>query len=248
MDKDSLKKILIQVQKNKIKVDEAIELFKHLPYDNIDFAKIDTHREIRQNFPEAIFCAGKTNEQIIAIMEKMLKHNINVLATRAEKEVYEFISNRFPEARYNVLAKVISIIKNKTKPKKGIIAIVTAGTSDIKVAEEAKETLNFIGYKTECLYDVGVAGIHRLFDNQEVLYRAGVIITIAGMDGALPGVIAGLVNKPIIAVPTSTGYGASFGGIAALLTMLNSCAPGLAVVNIDNGFGAARLASIIIES
>ncbi|MBI5208247.1 MAG: nickel pincer cofactor biosynthesis protein LarB [Candidatus Firestonebacteria bacterium] len=247
MNKDALKKILTQVYENKIKVDNAIEKLKHLPYENLEFARIDTHREIRQSFPEAIFCAGKTTDQILAIIEKMLYHKINVLATRAKEEVFEHVLKCFPDAKYNKHGQIITIIRNKPKTKIGIIAVVTAGTSDIPVAEEARETLNFVGFKTVSLYDVGVAGIHRLFDNRDVLFNAKVIITVAGMDGALPSVIAGLVNKPIIAVPSSIGYGANFGGVSALLSMLNSCAPGLAVVNIDNGFGAARLACMIMQ-
>ncbi len=246
MNKDNLKEILIQIQQNKIGIDKAMEMLKHFPYENLDFARIDTHREIRQNFPEAIFCTGKTPEQIIRIIDRMMFHKTNVLATRASNEIYKLVNDKFPESKYNSLGRTITIINNKPKTKKGYIAIITAGTSDIPVAEEAKETLNFVGYKTKTLYDAGVAGIHRLFDNKEVLMKAKVIITAAGMDGALPSVIAGLVSKPIIAVPTSIGYGANFNGIAPLLSMLNSCAPGLAVVNIDNGFGAARLASLIM--
>ncbi|MBI5417855.1 nickel pincer cofactor biosynthesis protein LarB [Candidatus Poribacteria bacterium] len=247
MNKDKIKEILINVQKNKIKIDEAMDYLRHLPYDNLEFARIDTHREIRQGFPEAIFCAGKTNEQIAAIIEKMLQHKINILATRANEDVFKCVLDKFSDTEYNKLGRIIKIIRNKPKSRPGVIAVVTAGTSDIPVAEEAYETLCFVGHKVEKLYDVGVAGIHRLFDNKEILHKAKVVITVAGMDGALPSVIAGLLNKPIIAVPTSAGYGANFGGVSALLSMLNSCSPGLAVVNIDNGFGAARLASLILQ-
>lgn len=248
MNKKKLTEILNQVKQNKLSVEVALDKLTHLPYDNMEFAKIDTHREIRQNFPEAIFCAGKTKDQIISIIRKMLEHKMNILATRADKDVFDVVQSQFNDAKYNQLGKIITIMRSKPKLKKGKIALVTAGTSDIPIAEEAYETLKFVGYDPSKLYDVGVAGIHRLFDNKEVLFKANVIITIAGMDGALPSVVAGLVNKPTIAVPTSVGYGANFHGIAPLLSMLNSCAPGLAVVNIDNGFGAARLANLILEA
>lgn len=221
---------------------------KELSFEDLGFAKIDHHRKTRKGFPEVIFCQGKTKEQIAKIAEAISKKGDDVLATRATKEDFLELKKFLPGAKYDEVAKIITCKKrpNRVKSKKKIL-IVTAGTSDIPVAREAEATLAFLGNNVEFLYDVGVAGIHRIIKNIKKLQKASVIIAIAGMEGALPSVIGGLVSTPIIAVPTSVGYGANFKGLSALLTMLNSCASGIAVVNIDNGFGAAVFADSIIN-
>jgi hypothetical protein len=215
-----------------------------LPYEDLEFAKIDTHREIRKGFPETIFCQGKTISQISQIIKKLPKDQ-NILLTKANKNVYASVNTLYPAAQYNESAKTIVIQRYQPKQKKGTILILTAGTSDIPVAEEAVVTAELMGNKVETVYDVGVAGVHRLFDIKEKIFHANVIIVIAGMEGALASIVGGLASKPVIAVPTSVGYGASFKGIAPLLTMLNCCAEGVVVVNIDNGFGAGYFASLI---
>ncbi|MBI3353817.1 MAG: nickel pincer cofactor biosynthesis protein LarB [Nitrospirae bacterium] len=242
MDARNIKKILDAVKYGRMKVEEAIEKLRHLPYEDIGFAQIDHHRQLRQGFPEVIFCKGKSIEQVVEIVERMLEKKSDILATRADLNIYKAVKAIDPRARYNDLGMTIVIENKKKELTKGKILIVTAGTSDIPVAEEAKVTAEVLGSSTESLYDVGVAGIHRLLDKKEMLHNARVIIVIAGMDGALASVVGGLTDKPIIAVPTSSGYGTSFSGISALLAMLNSCAPGLSTVNIDNGFGAACIA------
>ncbi len=246
MDNDTLKELLNSVKNGDMAVDKAIGLFKGMPYNDLGFAKIDNHRHVRCGFPEAIFCQGKTVEQIVEIIDKTIKDSDSVLATRASEEVFKAVEKKFPQARFNKLGRTITIrSEKKGREGKGLISIVTAGTSDIPVAEEARETAEIVGNKVNTIYDVGVAGIHRLFDNMDDLADSNVVIVVAGMEGALASVIGGLVNCPVIGVPTSVGYGASFGGIAPLLSMLNSCAPGVSVVNIDNGFGAACVASLI---
>ena len=229
----------------KLKIEEALEKLKVLPYEDLGFAKIDTHRELRRDYPEVIFCPGKTTPQIVHIVKKMREAKSKVMAVRAERETYQAIKKVLPEASYFEKAKIVAAGKKEKKKSPHIILVVTAGTADIPVAEEAAVTAKILGNRMDRLYDVGVAGIHRLLDNKEKLFRANVLIVVAGMEGALPSIVGGLVSRPVIAVPTSVGYGASFGGISALLTMLNSCSPGVAVVNIDNGFGAGYMASLI---
>ena len=224
---------------------EAMAQLKELPYQDIGFANIDQHRNIRTGYPETIFCEGKTPEQVAAIIDKMKEKNSNIMGTRASAEVFEKVKEIVPEAVYHPLARIIVVKKKEDIHSEKIIAVITAGTSDIPVAEEAAITAETMGNQVDRIYDVGVAGIHRLFGKLDRIRAANVIIVIAGMEGALASVVGGLVDKPVIAVPTSIGYGASFGGISALLTMLNSCATGVAVVNIDNGFGAGYLASSI---
>ena len=240
-----MKKVLQDYKNGKISLSEVLEKIKTLPYDNLGFAKVDSHRIVRKGYPETVFCPGKTLNQIKKIVETMAKRNHNILLTKAEKNVYNFLKKAFPDAEYNEVAKTIVIRKDNLKKGKGKILIVTAGTSDIPIAEEAFVTAEIMGNKVDKEYDVGVAGIHRLFDIKDKIFNANVIIVVAGMEGALASIIGGLTSKPVIAVPTSVGYGASFKGIAPLLTMMNSCSEGVVVVNIDNGFGAAYFASLI---
>jgi len=247
LNKDELKYFLEQVKNEEISVDSAVEKLKELPFTEIgNYAKIDNHRALRNGYPEVIFCQGKSLEHINGIISKMLElGENNILATRASKEVYESVCKITDEAIYYKLARII-VIKRKeiTKTKKNIL-VMTGGTADIPVAEEAAVTAEVLGNSVERLYDVGVAGIHRLLAKLDVICSANVIICVAGMEGALASVVGGLVDVPVIAVPTSVGYGASFNGVAALLSMLNSCASGTSVVNIDNGFGAGYTASMI---
>lgn len=245
MNSDHLRQLLEKVKEGKIDINEALNQLKLLPYEERGFAKIDHHRSLRKGFPEVVFCQGKTVEQIVEIIERLSLSTSTILATKASPEVYTAIKKVTPKARYHPSAKLIVMGNKGTKTGAGTILVVTAGTADIPVAEEAAVTSEAMGNKVERLYDVGVAGLHRLLDNERKLFKANVIIAIAGMEGALASIIAGLVDKPIIAVPTSVGYGASFQGLAALLGMLNTCAPGIAVVNIDNGFGAGYVASFI---
>ena len=245
MNSDYIKKILEDVSSGKRKVEDGMEALKNLPYSDLGYANVDHHRHLRRGYPEIIFCAGKTPAQVRGIVENMLPHNNNILGTRASKEVYEAVREVCKEVVYNEAGRTISINLKKEKVTETYIAIITAGTSDIPVAEEAAVTAELFGNKTERLYDVGIAGIHRLYDRIDLIKNAKVIIVIAGMEGALPSVVGGLVDKPVIAVPTSVGYGAAFNGVAALLGMLTSCTSGITVVNIDNGFGAAYVASMI---
>ena len=228
----------------KISVSSAFNTLKNLPYENIEFARLDHHRAVRKGFGEVVYCENKTPEQIKKITEVLLKHNNPLLLTRASKSLYDFLRKNFPVLKYNEAARVIYLKRGGVKNKKTVL-ILTAGTSDIPVAEEARTTLEVMGNRVNTIYDVGVAGIHRLLDKLTEISKANVIIVVAGMEGALGSVIGGLTDKPVIAVPTSVGYGSSFKGIAPLLTMMNSCAPGVAVVNIDNGFGAGYFASLI---
>ena len=216
-----------------------------LLYDDIGFAKVDCHRVKRRGFPEVIFGKGKTPGQIIEIAKKIISHHGILLVTRTEKEVYLKLKKLYPKIKYSESGRIIHYREVKAPAKKGTVVVVTAGTADLPVAEEARITLELMGNPVEMLCDVGVAGIHRLLDKKRVLESANVLIVIAGMEGALASVVSGLVSRPVIAVPTSVGYGASFEGIAPLLTMMNSCSPGVAVMNIDNGFGAAYFASMI---
>jgi len=240
-----IRELLEDLKSGKIGTDEALRLLRTLPYEDLGFAKIDTHRELRKGFPEVIFCQGKTGEQITTIIEHLSSGNSTVMATRADRGVYEAIRTVREDAIYYETARIV-VVGQERKPRTGApILVVSAGTSDLPVAEEAAVTAKIMGNNVERLYDSGVAGVHRLFSHTDQLFNAGVIIVVAGMDGVLPSIVGGLVDRPIIAVPTSVGYGASFDGLAALLTMLNSCAPGVVVVNIDNGFGAGYFASII---
>jgi NCAIR mutase (PurE)-related protein len=241
MDQKRLKKLLVDLQSGKITIDTTLARLRTLPYEDLGFAAVDHHRSIRQGFPEVIFCEGKTRAQVIGIARGLLKKGGPFLATRADPAIGRALRRLNPRAVYHELARVV-VLQPRKPVLEGDILIVTAGTSDIPVAEEARLTAEIMGSRTEVLYDVGVAGIHRLFSRHERLLKARALVVVAGMDGALPSVIGGLVDRPVIAVPTSRGYGASFGGLAALLTMLNSCAAGVGVMNIDNGFGAGCLA------
>ena len=239
--------MLEQVKNGEISIDEAVEKLRHLPFEDLGFACIDHHRQIRRGFPEVIYCPGKTADQIVKIFSSLAEKGNNVLATRAEPDVFDTLAktNKFPDARYEKLAKAIVLEQKKLELSKTVIPIVTAGTADIPVAAEAKVTAEIMGQRTELICDVGVAGLHRLLSHLPKLQNANVIIVVAGMEGALASVVGGLVSCPVIAVPTSVGYGASFEGLSALLTMLNSCAAGVTVVNIDNGFSAAVTATLI---
>jgi pyridinium-3,5-biscarboxylic acid mononucleotide synthase len=245
MNPDYIKKLLLAVKDGKKDVDTAMHELKDLPYADLGYAKVDHHRELRRGYPEVIFCAGKTPNQVKGIVANMLPNGNNILGTRADKETFDAVKEICKLAIYNEAGKTITITQTEQVLTKTYIAIITAGTSDIPVAEEAAVTTEFFGNKTERLFDVGIAGIHRLYDKIDLIRSAKVLIVIAGMEGALPSVVGGLVDKPVIAVPTSVGYGAAFNGIAALLGMLTSCTSGIGVVNIDNGFGAAYLASMI---
>ncbi len=245
MNKKEIKVLLEGVKDNKINVEEALEKLEYLPFKDLGFAKIDNHREIRVGYPEVIYCEGKSVDQVRDIVKYMITKNNNILGTRANEEMYNAVKEICEDAEYNKLGRTITIKKKEQLLTESYIAIVAAGTSDLPVVEEAFETARILGNKTIKIIDVGVAGIHRLFSKLDVIRSAKVVIVIAGMEGALASVVGGLVDKPVIAVPTSVGYGASFGGISALLSMLNSCASGVSVVNIDNGFGAAYNASII---
>lgn len=245
MDKNDIRKLLESVKTNEIEIEEAVKKFEDLPFKDLDFAKIDNHREIRMGYPEVIYCAGKTVEQVKNIIQFMITKDNNILATRASEEIYNSVKEICPDAKYNRLGRTITIRKKEESLTNSYIAIVSAGTSDLPVVEEAAETAMIFGNRIKKITDVGVAGIHRVFARLDIIRGAKVIIVIAGMEGALASVVGGLVDKPIIAVPTSVGYGANFGGLSALLSMLNSCASGVSVVNIDNGFGAAYNASII---
>lgn len=241
-----LKKILEDVKNNELDIDSALEILKDLPYEDLGYAHIDHHRSIRNGYPEVIYCKGKSDEHILGIIDKMNRKNTNILGTRCRKETFEKIINIYPNAEYEEDSQILKIKNEKIKLQgKGKILIITGGTSDIPVADEAYYTAEFFGNEVERLYDVGVAGIHRLLSYRDIIDESRVIVVVAGMEGALPSVVGGLVDAPVIAVPTSVGYGANFDGLAPLLAMLNSCASGISVVNIDNGFGAGYLASMI---
>lgn len=241
MNPQQLRNILQALQAGRTDVDEVMERLRTLPFENLGFAAVDHHRALRQGFPEVIFGEGKTKQQIVAIAKELLKKNGPLLATRIAPTIARSLMKLDTRAVYHEQARTV-VIQPKKRSRSGNILIVTAGTADIPVAEEARVTAEVMGSKVQVLYDVGVAGLHRILGNQEQLRKARVLIVVAGMDGVLPSVVGGLVAGPVIAVPTSQGYGASFGGLAALLTMLNSCASGVGVVNIDNGFGAGCLA------
>jgi NCAIR mutase (PurE)-related protein len=242
---DRVRSILKGVRCGRISVRKAAASFKDLPYTDLGFAKVDHHRTLRRGFPEVIFGEGKTDEEILRIAGKIISHDGILLITRANERVFAEIKRICPKAKYDRRARAIYFRSSRPVPLKRKVLIITAGTADAPAAEEARVTLELMGCRVETIYDVGVAGIHRLLDKRPVLEKAAIIIVVAGMEGALASVVSGLVSKPVIAVPTSVGYGASFKGIAPLLTMMNSCSPGIAVVNIDNGFGAGYFAGLM---
>ncbi len=245
MDPSKLKAILETVASGAVSPDDALARLRGLPFEDLGFAKIDHHRTLRTGFPEVIFCAGKTPEQVVGIVGRMCAHGSNVLATRCDEAVVAAVLAAHRDAVYHEAARALTLTLSPPNPLPGYVAVVCAGTSDIPVAEEAAVTCGAMGATVERVYDVGVAGIHRLLDRREVLEGAYAVVVCAGMEGALASVVGGLVDKPVIGVPTSIGYGASFGGIAALLGMLNACSTGVAVMNIDNGFGAGAFAALI---
>jgi NCAIR mutase (PurE)-related protein len=246
MDQKRLEKLLHSIQKGELTVQEGIQRLRTLPFEDIGEAMIDHHRSLRKGFPEVIFGQGKDAEQVIKIMERMVEAQDNILVTRIEEEKAKAVLQRFPQASHNQRARTITLrLSEEAVTTEGMILVVAAGTSDIPVAEEAAVTARIMGNRVETLYDVGVSGVHRLLNHHERLMEAHVLVVVAGMEGALPSVVGGLVARPVIAVPTSVGYGTSFGGLAPLLAMLNSCASNVAVVNIDNGFGAGYIASLI---
>ena len=242
MNKSDLAKLLQNVRSGKTGIETALDRLRHLPFEDVAYAHIDHHRHLRHGMPEVIYCEGKTLEQIVGISRRMLKAGSDILATRASEKVYKAVRKIDRRAIYHKASRAIVIQDVKKVLTGGMVLVLTAGTSDIPVAEEAAVTAAMLGSTVQTVYDVGVAGIHRILSKRETLDSARVIVVVAGMDGALPSVVGGLVSKPVIAVPTSVGYGAGFQGLAPLLTMLNSCAAGVAVVNIDNGFGAGVLA------
>jgi NCAIR mutase (PurE)-related protein len=246
MDPAAIESLLKEVREGQTGVADALEKLRNLPFEDLGFAKLDHHRALRTGMPEVIFAAGKTTEQVTSIFARMAKAGGNVLATRTSREMFEAILKVEPRAEFHEAARAITLTQNASVPAgKGTIAVVCAGTSDLPVAEEAAVTARLMGNEVELIADVGVAGIHRLLAQRTSLQSARVLIVCAGMEGALPTVVAGMVHAPVLAVPTSVGYGASFGGVAALLGMLNTCSPNVSVVNIDNGFGAACIASLI---
>ncbi len=239
-----IRELLQLVQDGEMTVDKAVEYFDKKAYEEMGFAKVDTNRELRSGFPEVVFCEGKTDEHLLAIYQKLYGENGEVFGTRANREQYELVKNVMWDVQYDDVSRILKVSAKEHK-KIGKIAICTAGTSDIPVAEEAAQTAEFFGSNVDRYYDIGVSGIHRLLDHIEEIRKANCVITVAGMEGALASVVGGLVSRPVIAVPTSVGYGANFGGVAALLTMINSCANGVATVNIDNGYGAGYYATQI---
>ncbi|MFC1764117.1 nickel pincer cofactor biosynthesis protein LarB [Planctomycetota bacterium] len=247
MQTEKIKDLLMAVSQGQVAVETALEQLRSLPYENLGFARVDHHRQLRRGFPEVIFCPGKSAEQIISIFNTLAARGNNVLATRAEPDIFEALkaSDTCPKAQYDPQARTIVLEQAQLTPSKSMLPIITAGTADIPVAKEAQVTAELMGQRTELICDVGVAGLHRLLDEVPRLQQANLLIVVAGMEGALASVVAGLVGCPLIAVPTSVGYGSSFNGLAALLTMLNSCASGVTVVNIDNGFSAAVTATMI---
>lgn len=245
MNRERIKKLLEQVQSGRVDIEEAADKMANLPYEDIEFARVDHHRDLRLGFPEVILGQGKTPEQITQIAERILTSSSNLLISRTTKGVFQRIRDLASDAEFHSEARMISVLRDRTERGDGVIAIISAGTSDIPVAEEAAITATAMGNRVSRVYDVGVAGIHRLLGARPDFESARVIVVVAGMEGALPSVVGGMVSVPVIAVPTSIGYGASFDGLAALLGMLNSCASNVTVVNIDNGFGAGFVASLI---
>jgi hypothetical protein len=245
MTRDEIKNLLTDIKNGSKSVEDALEVLQNFPYTELGFAKIDHHREMRTGYPEIVYCAGKTAEQVAGIFKVMAAKETNVVGTRADEKIFESVKAIIPDAVYYPVARIISVQRKKTESPSTKIAVITAGTSDMPVAEEAAVTAELLGNNVVRIYDAGVAGIHRLVDKLPEIKSCRVIIVIAGMEGALASVVGGLVDKPVIAVPTSVGYGANFGGISALLAMLTSCSSGVTVVNIDNGFGAGFSASMI---
>jgi pyridinium-3,5-biscarboxylic acid mononucleotide synthase len=246
MNSDVLKQLLEQVREGKLPVEAALQRLRTLPFEDLGFARVDHHRQLRQSFPEVVFAAGKSLDQIRGILSSLSARADHILVTRLAPDAAAALAPDFPAARYYPDSGAWTLSRGEIPPRgRGPVLVISAGTSDIPVAEEALVTARIMGHRAEALYDVGVAGLHRLLSHQELLAQATCFIVVAGMEGALPSVVAGLVDRPVIAVPTSIGYGASFGGLAALLAMLNSCATGVAVMNIDNGFGAGYLAALI---
>jgi hypothetical protein len=246
LNEQTLRKLLNRVAQREQGVEEALASLCTLPFEDVEgFAKIDHHRELRRGFPEVVYCAGKTAEQTAQIIQRLAAHARRVLGTRASVEHFEASQRLVADLKYDPMARAIYLDREPDAPRKAGVVLAAAGTSDLPVAEEAARTLDLMGHAVERLYDIGVAGLHRMLHHLPILRRANVVIVVAGMEGALPGVVAGLIEPPVIAVPTSVGYGASFNGLAALLGMLNSCSPGVGVVNIDNGYGAAHLAAAI---
>lgn len=245
MNAETLAKLLESIRDGQVSVDDALDQLRRLPFEDMGFATIDHHRAIRCGFPEVIFCPGKTTEQICKIFQTLAATGGNVLATRADAQAADAVQGRFPDAQYNELARTITLRQGEKPAPGGHVAIVAAGTSDLPVAEEARVTTEIMDQRVTTHYDVGVAGLHRLLAHCEALQHAKAVVVTAGMEGALASVVGGLVAVPVIAVPTSVGYGASFGGLAALLAMLNSCASSVSVVNIDNGFSAGYIAAMI---
>lgn len=239
-----IQQLLSKVKNDEMSIAEAEDLLKKLPYEDLDFAKLDHHRKLRSGFGEVILCSGKSDEHLVRIFQSFSEKKIDVLGTRASKAQFELVKRIVPEIQYDEMSRLLKIQISPVE-RFGCIAVCTGGTSDISVAEEAAQTAEFFGSNVMRIYDVGVAGVHRLLSKMEQINMANCIVAVAGMEGALPGVLAGLVDKPVIAVPTSIGYGANFAGVSALLTMLNSCAEGISVVNIDNGFGAGYLSTQI---
>ena len=245
MNRDGIKKLLEQVREGRINVSEASDRLSSLPYEDLTFARVDHHRDLRLGFPEVILGQGKTAEQITQIADRILTNSSNLLISRTTDDVFAAVRQLAPDAEFHRDARMISVLRDRTEFGDGVIAVISAGTSDIPVAEEAAITATAMGNRVSRVYDVGVAGIHRLLGARSDFEAARVVIVVAGMEGALPSVVGGMVSVPVIAVPTSIGYGASFDGLAALLAMLNSCASNVTVVNIDNGFGAGFVASLI---
>ncbi len=245
MNEPQIRQMLEQVRSGEIPVDEASARLRSMPFEDLGFARVDHHRALRCGFPEVIFCTGKTEEQVAAIAERIVASGSDLLATRATPAMFEAVTSRCPSAEYHDSARAIVVQEDWQDLGTGEVLVVSAGTSDIPVAEEAAVTARVLGNRVERLFDVGVAGIHRLLSHHETIMNASVLIVVAGMEGALPSVVGGMVSRPVIAVPTSVGYGASFNGLAALLAMLNSCASGVTVVNIDGGFNAGYAAGLI---
>ncbi len=240
-----LRELLENVREGETDIEDALARLRGFPYEDLGFARLDSHRTLRKGFPEVIFCPGKTTGQIVQIVERIRAREGRVMAARAEPAVADAVQQAFPDAVYHPAARMIVVGEPAPQQGRGTVLVVSAGTADIPVADEAVVTAGTMGSPVERLYDVGVAGIHRLLGNRDRLFAANVLVVVAGMEGALASVVAGLVDRPVVAVPTSVGYGASFGGLSALLTMLNSCSPGVCTVNIDNGFGAGYLAHLI---
>lgn len=250
MDTDKLRKLLTAVQGGQVEVDQALQTLRRLPFDDLDYARLDTHRALRQGLPEVVFCQNKSVEQVQGILSRLWQHHDRVMGTRVTPEMAAAVQEILPEAEYNLTSRLLVLARNgpELPPEDApYVLVATGGTSDLPVAEEAAQTAAFFGSRVERAYDVGVAGLHRLLSETERLFEADVVIAVAGMEGALPSVIGGLVDCPVVAVPTSVGYGAHFDGLASLLAMLNSCATGVTVVNIDNGFGAGLFAHLILR-